>query len=93
MVGVKGCAVLTARRFPRKLLRERIEQVEVAQPEPRSLEAVLADAEPTLRFAYRSWFILQTEALYQNLSQPLASQAEACATVIRSIESFLAMSS
>ena len=41
--------MLTARRFPRKLLRERIEQVEVAQPEPKRLEDVLADAEPTLR--------------------------------------------
>jgi RNA polymerase sigma-70 factor, ECF subfamily len=47
--GVKWCVVLTARRSPRKLLRERIEQMEVAQPEPKSLEDVLADAEPTLR--------------------------------------------
>lgn len=47
--GVKGGAVLTARRFPRKLLRKRIEQVEVAQPESKSLEDALADAEPTLR--------------------------------------------
>lgn len=51
--GVKGCVVLTARRPPRKLLCESIEQMEVAQP-PRSLEDVLADAEPTLRrFARR----------------------------------------
>lgn len=51
--GVKGCVVLTARRSPRKLLRESIEQMEVAQP-PKSLEDVLADAEPTLRrFARR----------------------------------------
>lgn len=49
MDGVKGCAVLTARRFPRKLLPKRIEQMEVAQPEPKNLEDVLADAEPTLR--------------------------------------------
>lgn len=55
VVGVKGSAVLlTARRSPRKLLRKGIEQVEVAQLEPRSLEQVLADAEPTLRrFARR----------------------------------------
>jgi RNA polymerase sigma-70 factor (ECF subfamily) len=55
VAGVKGSAVLlTARRSPRKLLRKGIEQVEVAQPEPRSLEEVLADAEPTLRrFARR----------------------------------------
>src|SRR5215510_5922784 len=48
MAGVKGSAVLlTARRSPRKL-RKRSEQVEVAQPEPKILEDVLADAEPTL---------------------------------------------
>ena len=50
MAGVKGSAVLlTARRAPRKIPLTRIEQVGVAQPEPKSLEDVLADAEPTLR--------------------------------------------
>src|SRR5262249_26232233 len=52
--GVKWCVVLTAPRSRSKLLHKRIEQMEVAQPEPKSLEAVLADAEPTLRrFARR----------------------------------------
>lgn len=50
VAGVKGSAVLlTVRRFPRKLLRRRAEPVGVAQPEPKRLEDVLADAEPTLR--------------------------------------------
>jgi RNA polymerase sigma-70 factor (ECF subfamily) len=50
VVGVKaGTVLLTARRTPCKLLRKRIEQVDVAAPETRSLEEVLADAEPTLQ--------------------------------------------
>jgi RNA polymerase sigma-70 factor, ECF subfamily len=49
VVGVKaGTVLLTARRSPRKLFRRRREQVDIIQPEPRSLEEVLADAKPTL---------------------------------------------
>jgi hypothetical protein len=48
VAGVEGSVVLlTARRSPRKLLRKRVEQGEVAHPEAKSLEDVLTDAEPT----------------------------------------------